>query len=155
MKCLSVKNPYGYLICYGIKDVENRTWKTDYRGELYIHTTGDERTSILSEQFFPDNFFDNYREFENDTNKDLPEYENFKKVIKINDDTRAFYNKDDFFYKKGYIIGKVNLIDVRKDSKSKWAFKGDYHWVLENPVLFDRKDWIQTKGSLKIFEYTS
>lgn len=35
---LSVRNPLSYLICYGIKDVENRTWTTDYRGTLYIHS---------------------------------------------------------------------------------------------------------------------
>jgi hypothetical protein len=48
MKVLSVKNPWAYLIIYGfdfgapmggfrIKDVENRTWETKYRGPLLIH----------------------------------------------------------------------------------------------------------------------
>jgi len=33
---LAVKQPWASLICAGIKDVENRTWQTDYRGRLYI-----------------------------------------------------------------------------------------------------------------------
>ena len=40
VNCLSVSNPVSYLVCYGIKDVENRTWRTDYRGPLFIHSAG-------------------------------------------------------------------------------------------------------------------
>lgn len=34
---LSVRQPWAWLICEGLKDVENRNWKTNYRGTLYIH----------------------------------------------------------------------------------------------------------------------
>lgn len=37
MKALSVKDPWAWLICSNIKDVENRTWKTNYQGRIYIH----------------------------------------------------------------------------------------------------------------------
>ncbi len=43
MKVLSIKSGLAYLVCAGIKDVENRTWKTDYRGKLLIHACGDEK----------------------------------------------------------------------------------------------------------------
>ena len=33
---LSVQQPWASLICSGIKDIENRTWQTDYRGRLFI-----------------------------------------------------------------------------------------------------------------------
>jgi len=35
---LSIKQPWAWLIVNGYKDVENRTWYTKYRGELYIHS---------------------------------------------------------------------------------------------------------------------
>lgn len=35
--CLSVQQPWAWLLCAGFKDVENRTWRTPYRGALYIH----------------------------------------------------------------------------------------------------------------------
>ena len=38
MKALSVKQPWASLIMTGYKEVEIRTWKTDYRGQLVIHT---------------------------------------------------------------------------------------------------------------------
>jgi hypothetical protein len=37
MKALSIRQPYAWLIVQGIKDVENRTWRTDYRGPVLIH----------------------------------------------------------------------------------------------------------------------
>lgn len=36
-KVLSVHQPWAWLIVHGYKDIENRSWKTDYRGYLYIH----------------------------------------------------------------------------------------------------------------------
>lgn len=37
MKAMSIKQPWAELIVSGVKDVENRTWSTDYRGPILIH----------------------------------------------------------------------------------------------------------------------
>ena len=37
MKCLSIKQPWAWAILHAGKDIENRSWKTDYRGPLLIH----------------------------------------------------------------------------------------------------------------------
>lgn len=37
MRCLSVRQPWAWLIVHGHKPVENRTWSTDHRGRLLIH----------------------------------------------------------------------------------------------------------------------
>ncbi len=45
MKTLSVRQPWANLICHarkeqdniGIKDVENRSWKTNFRGRILLH----------------------------------------------------------------------------------------------------------------------
>src|SRR5574344_694029 len=39
MKVLSIKQPFASLICKNIKKIETRSWKTKYRGELYIHSS--------------------------------------------------------------------------------------------------------------------
>lgn len=39
MKALSITEPYATLIRNGIKMVETRSWKTNYRGELLIHAS--------------------------------------------------------------------------------------------------------------------
>lgn len=38
-RILSVQQPWAWLICYGTKPVENRTWRTKYRGHLLIHAS--------------------------------------------------------------------------------------------------------------------
>ena len=37
MKVITIKQPFATLIAEGYKEYEFRTWKTSYRGELYIH----------------------------------------------------------------------------------------------------------------------
>jgi hypothetical protein len=36
-KALSIRQPWAWAIIAGVKDVENRTWPTSYRGPLLIH----------------------------------------------------------------------------------------------------------------------
>ena len=37
MKAITIKEPYASLISNGVKKIETRSWKTNYRGYLYIH----------------------------------------------------------------------------------------------------------------------
>lgn len=39
MKVLSLTEPYATLILNGKKKIETRSWKTSYRGDLYIHAS--------------------------------------------------------------------------------------------------------------------
>ncbi len=39
MKVLSLTEPYATLIKSGKKKIETRSWKTNYRGKLYIHSS--------------------------------------------------------------------------------------------------------------------
>ncbi|HDR9153839.1 TPA: ASCH domain-containing protein [Burkholderia vietnamiensis] len=39
MKALSIRQPWAWLIAAGHKDIENRTWRTSYRGQLLIHAS--------------------------------------------------------------------------------------------------------------------
>lgn len=37
MKAISIRQPWASLIVSGVKPVENRTWKSNFRGRLLIH----------------------------------------------------------------------------------------------------------------------
>lgn len=63
VKVLSVKNPFAYLILQGGKDVENRTWTTDYRGRLYIHVSGDTLPFLTDEPNLTDDYAQNLKYF--------------------------------------------------------------------------------------------
>ncbi|MBE6148961.1 MAG: ASCH domain-containing protein [Firmicutes bacterium] len=54
MKVVSIKEPFASLIKDGKKKIETRSWKTNYRGEIYIHASCtkqklDERIMKLNE----------------------------------------------------------------------------------------------------------
>ena len=37
MKALSIRQPWAWLITHDYKDIENRTWKTNFRGTFLVH----------------------------------------------------------------------------------------------------------------------
>ena len=52
MKALSIRQPWAWLIVNGHKDIENRNWRTNFRGEFLIHasatmTKGDYSSCML------------------------------------------------------------------------------------------------------------
>ncbi len=39
LRVLSIRQPWAWLAANGIKDIENRTWSTKYRGPVLIHAS--------------------------------------------------------------------------------------------------------------------
>ena len=37
MKALSIRQPWAWMIIAGHKDIENRSWPTEFRGRFYVH----------------------------------------------------------------------------------------------------------------------
>lgn len=122
-KALSVQQPYAILEVMGIKDIENRSWKTDYRGRLYIHACG--------------------RKGDHKKNKLTPE-----QMSEVTGSIALRIVQDDQMYSS--IIGYVDLVDVVENHPSVWALPGHYHWVLANPVMFN-SPIINVKGKLSLW----
>jgi len=55
MKAISLRQPWADLIVNGFKNIENRTWKTNYRGRILIHAskTFDKDGWIWARLYFP------------------------------------------------------------------------------------------------------
>jgi hypothetical protein len=49
----------------------------------------------------------------------------------------------------GAIVGSVEIADCIRNSKSKWASRGSWHWVLKNPRVLSKP--IRFKGKVGIF----
>lgn len=144
LKALSIKQPWASLIAHGIKDIENRTWKTNYRGRIFIHASF--RPAFISGyvQNLPVGFWTGLREAQ--------------KHLLLNS-----------FQDKGAIIGEVDIVDCVEDHPSIWAEKTErifninsgkflpkssvYNWVLANPVLYD-EPILNVKGKLSFWEFT-
>lgn len=144
MKVLSIKQPWASLIAHGIKDIENRTWKTKFRGRILIHVSAPTKFKV---------------DFTDDQAKlAIP-------VIKMAiEGTMPF----------GAIIGEVDIVDCVINHPSFWADKSNnytihnpkgvpafygrkenhpiYNWVLANPVSYDTPI-LNIKGKLSFWDY--
>jgi hypothetical protein len=108
---------------HGGKDVENRSWPTNYRGSIAIHA---------SKKPVKFKFYDPY----------MPTAEEmaFASLLEKSEETN------------GCILGLVVLADCIRDSTSKWAEKGTWHWILCNSAPFIKP--IPARGALGLWEYT-
>jgi len=152
VKVLSVKNPFAYLILQGGKDVENRTWTTDYRGRLYIHVSGDTLPFLTDEPNLTDDyarklevFLDTLAEYYSKCDIDKgTTAESFMNAV--------IDNPELWLLKSQSIIGYVDLVDIIQNSSSPWSIEGQYHWILKNPTLLENPIR-QVKGRLGLWNY--
>lgn len=132
MKCLSIQQPWGSLIAYGIKDVENRTdRKLVPPQRILIHVGAKARCSLDDmplEYVFP-----------------------IESAVEIGAFDPASENV------RSAIIGYVDVVDIITDSKSLWAQysvggeKPMQHYILRNAKLF-RNPILGVKGRLGVWE---
>ena len=124
MKALTIKQPWAGLIIAGIKDVENRTWKTAYRGRVLIHTSKTPCSRGELEAY------------------PLPA---LAKNVEVSRYAPGLFTN-------GAIIGSVDIVDCVMNHPSEWAENGVYNWVLANPVKFE-KAILNVKGMLGLWDY--
>ena len=130
MKVLSLTEPYATLIKNGIKTIETRSWKTNYRGKLYIHASS---TKIPKE----------YRE--NHELMSLVDINNLNygyiicscELVDCIIMTDEFINNIKNNMKNEYITGIYS--------------KGRYAWILKNVEVL--KDPIKAKGHLGVWNF--
>jgi hypothetical protein len=105
MRAISIRQPWAWAIMSGLKDIENRSWKTDFRGDVLVHAS---KKPDDMEAF---NFVEQQVEAKN------------PKSIFILPRNAVDY---------GGIIGIVEIVDCVSKSSSPWFF-GPYGFVLRNP----------------------
>jgi ASCH domain len=54
LPALSIREPFASAVLLGIKPVENRSWKTEYRGPLLIHASKKFADSYRDANIYPD-----------------------------------------------------------------------------------------------------
>jgi hypothetical protein len=126
--CLSVRQPWASLIIAGIKDVENRTWQTHYRGKLLIHAGKQhDRNAVPCIEHCNRPACDG-----------CPlEVSRQQEVVGLD-------------LPHGAIIGEVELVACIKLTTGPWVNPGCWQWVLALPKKYDKP--IPYKGKLGLFE---
>lgn len=130
MKAISIKEPYAAAIALGYSSIENRTWRTRYRGPLLIHAS-----KTLDDNWFSREGAFLYRTFRQRYETDLV----------------GLIDRADF--PTGGIIGIANLVDVLvqgdplEKSYLPW-FEGPYGFVLREQHALP---FLPMNGQLGIF----
>lgn len=154
MIALSVKQPWAWLICAGIKNIENRTWKLPkkMKGQRVLIHASAKQAGFIGELINDEQFYYARGVFE----------EKGKSVAhKLNNE-----------HTKSAIIGSVEIVGCVVNHESIWAEKTHYkfsenpnkpnefaipdgkviyNWVLANPILFPEP--IPVKGKLSFWNY--
>lgn len=143
MKAITIKQPWASLIVEGIKDIENRTWQTKFRGRVLVHAALKPHYDIV-----------------NINNQVIYNYLKEKGLL--------FKDDIDAFCAVGAVIGSVEIVDCVINHSSVWAEKSEfspytvngapneglkptYNWVLANPIKFPEP--IPCKGKLSFWDY--
>lgn len=143
MKTITIKQPFPYLIFQGIKDIENRTWPTKFRGRVLVHASAKRMGRILSNEdgIITDEQWDA-----------MGERARVECVVPTS--------------QTGVILGSVEIVDCVVNHPSIWAAKTPtaewfggtvygapkiYNWVLANPITFPEP--ISAKGKLSFWDY--
>ena len=133
MKALSIKQPWAWLICIGVKDIENRDWKIGRRTHQCPLSDRDQKyfTIKVPERVYvhAGKVFDRAGYLSIFNNPRVDEF--FKGDIL--DRWGGVHLDADF----GAIIGEVDITGCVERSDSPW-FVGKYGLVLANPVLYDK-----------------
>lgn len=146
MKALSIKQPWASLIVEGIKDIENRNWRTNYRGRIYVHASKVQvhgRLDLLTKG----------------------QQRSLRKT--------AYNLIKHGIFTRSAIIGEVDIVDCVINDSSVWAEqmqfdvcpdtglhilrKGQkyvWNWVLANPVKYDQPI-LNVKGALSFWKFNN
>lgn len=130
MKVLTIKEPFASLLSQEKKRIETRSWKTNYRGELYIHAG-----------------------LKKINQKDI----RTQQLLELLDDKEMKYGyiiakcelKDCIEMNESFL----KEIDKHPQEKMCGEFQpGRYGWVIENVQILEHP--ISAKGKLSIWTYT-
>lgn len=136
MKALSIKQPYASLIAEGVKDIENRTYPTKFRGTILIHASKTWHDRAKG----------------NDADKVLTcmQYNSIPHEIQAKFVDYGTIVRDELL--TSAIIGQVDIVGCVQDSDSIWAEPGAWHWVLKNAVLYEHP-LLGIKGALSFWNF--
>ncbi len=177
LTCISLKNPLSYLTCYGIKDVDSRSYETEARGRVFVHSAG--RVPIRGMPNLEQYPLPVINEF-NRLMDEIGAMERASRYIAFRESGISVYLKNErrqprcvrreytllsdvyhqyheanheSFFLVDAIIGSVELVDVLTASESEWADQEQpYHWVFANPKIL-RVPVLEVKPQEGVWEH--
>lgn len=131
-KGLSIVQPWASAIAFAGKDIENRSWRTHYRGPIAIHASG----SLDREQL------DVLR-------RPVRGGEKRPLIDLINMGRRRYGLSTQAEPETSHIVAIAMLVDCVRKSSSPWWFPGEMGWVIGGVVPIEPIPWT---GGLSLWD---
>lgn len=125
MKTLTIKQPWASLIAEGVKDIENRTWPTKFKGRVLIHSSA--ASAGATSELLNDEQFNEYWEHGG-----------------MKTTRSAIIGSVEIV---DCVINHPSVWAEKSEPE-----KPTYNWVLANPILFP-KPITGVKGKLSFWDY--
>lgn len=142
MKVITLIQPWATLIALGEKKIETRSWKTSYRGTLYIHAGKSIDKEACNEYFIKSTLQMHGYTIDNLESGVIIARTSLIDCIEIDFGTEPIYRK-------------ANLKNGQQVTGNEYSFgdytPGRYAWILDN--IDPLKEMIPAKGKLSIWEY--
>ena len=124
MIALSIRQPWAWLIVAGHKDIENRDWPTNYRGDCLIHAS--KSATRADVENIRDSLIDDFG-----TDFGLPAFDDLP---------------------RGGLCGIATITDCVRSSPSPW-FEGDHGFVLDRARAIPFHPYRGRLGFFNVPEY--
>jgi hypothetical protein len=92
VRCLSIRQPWAWLIIQGLKPIENRDWSTKVRGRVLIHAAK------------------------------ANDHESYNDACAVASRAGITTMPIESYFERGGIIGSVEIVDCVESSPSPWFF---------------------------------
>lgn len=107
MRAISIRQPWAWLILNAAKDIENRSWRTKFRGRVFIHAS---KHWTWSEH---------------------------ARVLASSGPARVWapHAAESATWPRGGIVGSVEIVDCVSHHESPWFDHSGFGFVLRDPQL--------------------
>lgn len=139
-KVITLLQPWAQLVVTGQKQFETRGWKTGYRGELFIHSSG--RMCAGDSELC---------EIDPDFKACIPDLSQLKMGFIIGKVTLVKIIPTDNTVAMQYIAERLGNIAARRELRFGDYRPKRYAWEFANPILFVNPIW--ARGALNIWDY--
>ncbi len=157
MKTVSIKQPYASLVVEGIKNIENRSWKTNFRGRVLVHSSAKMVNNLRNDSCFSHLFSEEQRAAIYGTWEVKDMWANilpFSSIIGSVEIVDCVVNHPSIWAEKTFCTHPEDC----KDSNQRRCINGCiycakvYNWVLANPVKYNYP--LQNiKGKLSLWDF--
>lgn len=141
MKVISIKEPFATFIKDGYKKIETRSWKTNYRGELFIHASG----KNIAKEFFTNEYVVSLTNELNMNYGNIICRGNLVDCVYMDEDFLKLMKKNEKEFNLGlYELGRYAWIfeDVEpiypipaKGKLNIWNYEGNYEIITNKKIL--------------------